>query len=62
MPEGSVKVLSELCIGCGSCVDACPFDGVWLDPGSSLAIKCDTCEGRYLCVAECAIGALSVEA
>jgi carbon-monoxide dehydrogenase iron sulfur subunit len=59
--EGSVKVLQELCIGCGSCVDACPYDGVWLEPLTNLAVKCDTCEDRYECVADCFAGALSVE-
>jgi Fe-S-cluster-containing dehydrogenase component len=58
---GVVKVLSEECIGCGACVAACPYDGIWLDPLSQTAVKCDTCAGRFECVAVCFAGALSVE-
>ncbi len=58
--EGAVKVLYEACIGCAACVEACPYDGVWLDPLSNVAVKCDTCEGRYECVPECIVGALSI--
>jgi carbon-monoxide dehydrogenase iron sulfur subunit len=57
--RGVVKVLKE-CTGCGNCVEACPYDGIWLDPLSKVAIKCDTCEGRFECVALCFAGALSV--
>ena len=58
--RGVVKVLQE-CTGCGDCIKACPYDGIWLDPLSKVAIKCDTCEGRFECVALCFAGALSVE-
>jgi len=57
--NGAVKVLQDLCIGCAACVDACPYDGIWLDPLSGLACKCDTCEGRYECIPGCFTGALS---
>jgi Fe-S-cluster-containing dehydrogenase component len=59
--ERSVKVLYDICIGCASCVDACQYDGVWIDPLNDVAVKCDTCEGRYQCVADCVVGALSIE-
>jgi carbon-monoxide dehydrogenase iron sulfur subunit len=58
--EGVVKIIYENCIGCGLCVDACPYDGVWLDPLTGIAVKCDTCEGRFECVADCFAGALSI--
>lgn len=59
--DGIVKVLHEECIGCGNCVEACPYDGIWLDPLSQVAIKCDTCEGRFECVTDCFAGALSAD-
>jgi Fe-S-cluster-containing hydrogenase component 2 len=58
--DGVVQVLYDACIGCGDCVEACPYDGVWLDPLSGVAVKCDTCAGRFECVADCFAGALSV--
>jgi carbon-monoxide dehydrogenase iron sulfur subunit len=58
--DGVVKVLYDECIGCGDCVEACPYDGVWLDPLSGVAVKCDTCDGGFECVADCFAGALSV--
>jgi len=57
---GVVRVLYEECIGCGDCVEACPYDGIWLDPLSGSAVKCDTCEGRFECVPDCFVNALSV--
>ena len=56
---GAVKVLHELCNGCEFCVDACPYDGIWLDALSGIAVKCDTCDGRFECTAHCFAGALS---
>jgi len=57
--EGVVQVRRDRCSGCGQCVDACPYDGIWLDPLTQVAVKCDTCDGRFLCVPECFAGALS---
>ncbi len=59
--DGVVKVLYEDCDSCALCVEACPYDGIWLDPLSGLAIKCDTCGGRFECVPICFADALSVE-
>jgi tetrathionate reductase subunit B len=58
--EGVVKVRYAECDSCGLCVEACPYDGIWLDPLSGLAVKCDTCKGRFECVPDCFPGALSV--
>lgn len=58
--SGSITVLHDACIGCEACVEACPYDGIWLDPLSGLAVKCDTCDGRFECLANCFAGALSV--
>lgn len=55
-----VGISYEDCIGCGDCVDACPYDGIWMDPLSGVAVKCDTCDGQFKCIPECFPGALSI--
>ncbi|MDI6839650.1 MAG: 4Fe-4S dicluster domain-containing protein [bacterium] len=58
---GIVRRASFLCIGCGSCIYACPF-GVLDSPLiRHLAQKCDLCKDREdgpRCVATCVSGAL----
>jgi carbon-monoxide dehydrogenase iron sulfur subunit len=41
------------CTGCGLCVEACPFDAIFLDEERGIAYKCDLCEGRPACVPAC---------
>ncbi|MCD6290955.1 MAG: 4Fe-4S dicluster domain-containing protein [Anaerolineae bacterium] len=59
---GAIIVDSERCIGCWTCVMACPY-GV-IQPGtydgSSVAVKCDLCPDLEVpaCVANCPNGAL----
>ena len=50
---GIYKVDKELCTACGSCVEACPHSGIWLDPTGTYAIKCDLCEGSPECIEIC---------
>lgn len=49
-----------LCDGCGQCIEACPFEAIWLDPVTERAIKCDLCGGAAWCVVACPAGALTV--
>jgi Fe-S-cluster-containing hydrogenase component 2 len=58
--SGAIAVVADRCNSCGLCEDACVYNGIWRDPLSGIAIKCDTCEGRFECVPMCAPGALSV--
>jgi len=50
---GIYVVDRELCTGCGICVEACPYDGLILDPVGNYAIKCDVCRGKPRCVEIC---------
>jgi anaerobic carbon-monoxide dehydrogenase iron sulfur subunit len=58
-PESHLVVLDPaLCDGCGHCVEACPFDAIWIDERESVALKCDLCGGDPQCVKYCSPGAL----
>jgi Fe-S-cluster-containing dehydrogenase component len=57
--DGIVHIDRNVCIGCGYCVDACPYDARFIDPVSRKADKCDFCAERIArgeapaCVATC---------
>ena len=48
--EGLVVVDEEICSGCGSCVEACPYGAIYLvenaEQKRSVAKKCDLCRDR----------------
>jgi len=44
--DGIVLVNPTLCIGCGTCVNACPYDARYLNPVSHTADKCTFCVER----------------
>lgn len=46
--DGLVQVDEELCIGCGLCARACPYEAVQMGtvPGGKKAVKCDLCVQR----------------
>lgn len=56
----------DLCIGCGSCVQACPYEAPVLDTRARKAIKCDLCfdrmqeGGRPVCQEACPMRAIQV--
>ncbi len=41
------------CIGCRTCVVACPFGHAHYDPVARLSVKCDYCDGDPACVRAC---------
>ncbi len=44
--DGIVVVDPDLCIGCGYCVLACPYDARFMNPVTKSADKCDFCLHR----------------
>lgn len=44
--DGIVEFDSDLCIGCKACLQACPYDAIYIDPESHTAAKCHFCAHR----------------
>jgi Fe-S-cluster-containing dehydrogenase component/formate-dependent nitrite reductase membrane component NrfD len=45
-PDGIVEFDSTRCIGCKACMQACPYDAIYIDPESHTAAKCHFCAHR----------------
>jgi Fe-S-cluster-containing dehydrogenase component/formate-dependent nitrite reductase membrane component NrfD len=45
-PDGIVDFDTSLCIGCKSCMQACPYDALYIDPDEHTAQKCNYCVHR----------------
>ena len=54
-PDGLVMVDEEKCIGCWTCILACPFGIIKQDKSRRKISKCDLCYGEAIpaCVANC---------
>lgn len=65
--DGLVHVAAELCIGCNSCAQACPYDAPQLDQHRKVMTKCDGCYDRLAegkkptCVEACPLRALDFD-
>jgi Fe-S-cluster-containing dehydrogenase component/formate-dependent nitrite reductase membrane component NrfD len=44
--DGIVDFDSSRCIGCKSCMQACPYDALYIDPATNTAAKCNYCAHR----------------
>ena len=57
--DGVVDFNPDRCIGCKSCLQACPYDALYIDPNTHTAAKCNFCTHRLemglqpSCVAVC---------
>lgn len=44
--DGIVEFDKDACIGCKACMQACPYDAIYVDPETSTAAKCHYCSHR----------------
>jgi Fe-S-cluster-containing dehydrogenase component/formate-dependent nitrite reductase membrane component NrfD len=44
--DGIVDFDGDRCIGCKSCMQACPYDALYIDPATQTAAKCHYCAHR----------------
>jgi Fe-S-cluster-containing dehydrogenase component len=44
--DGIVDFDNDRCIGCKSCMQACPYDALYIDPNEGTAAKCNYCAHR----------------
>jgi len=44
--DGIVDFDGRRCIGCKACIQACPYDAIYVDPQSETAAKCNYCAHR----------------
>ena len=62
--DGVVDFDNDRCIGCKSCMQACPYDALYIDPDTNTAAKCNYCahrlDGGYepACVIVCPVEAI----
>lgn len=45
-PDGIVEFDGDKCIGCKACLNACPYDAIYIDPSTHTAAKCHFCAHR----------------
>ena len=64
LPNGIVDVDREACIGCRACMQACPYDALYLNEDLGAVEKCHFCAHRIekglepACVTVCPVGAI----
>ncbi len=63
-PDGIVDVDRDACIGCRACMQACPYDALYLNEDHGAVEKCHFCAHRIdrglepACVTVCPVGAI----
>ena len=61
--DGLVLINENQCVNCLVCVDACPYEAIFVHPDLDLPIRCDLCLGRApypICIASCPVQALQL--
>ena len=58
---GLAKIAQDDCIGCGLCVEDCPFGVMSVDKAAGVAVKCDMCGGSPACIPHCPTGVLKLK-
>ena len=53
-----VLIDKNKCIGCKTCILACPFGAPFFDKVECVTVKCDYCDGEPQCVRFCDVGAI----
>ncbi len=56
---GAVVTDPKWCVGCKSCIYACPYGAPVIHPATGKTMTCDLCGGKPLCTEACTAGALS---
>lgn len=59
LKDNIVIVDHDKCTACGDCIEACPFNAVFIF--KNRLYKCDTCDGQFKCTTVCATKALDVK-
>jgi Fe-S-cluster-containing dehydrogenase component len=57
--NGRVTIDKKRCIGCRTCILACPFGHPFFDVQERVTVKCDHCDGDPQCVRFCEVKAIS---
>lgn len=64
--DGVIKIDKTQCIGCKSCLKACPYEAITFNDALNVSDKCDVCAqnrkngGLPACVKNCSGGALHI--
>ena len=64
--NGVVDFNDDICIGCKGCMNACPYDAIYINPETNTANKCNFCNHRVevglepSCVVVCPTHAIKV--